>query len=193
MKDEVKRRSDLSNTKKEMLEWVIALIVGIIVVAGVRAFLVTNYEVVGKSMSPTLHDGDKVLVSKISKLERMDIVIFHSDEQEDYVKRVIGFPGDTIRYEDDTLYVNEKKVEEEFLRSFPAYQNPEENFTEDFTLEELTGTQKVPANKLFVLGDNRISSLDSRYFQFIDEKEVIGEVVVRYWPLAHASIHFDSE
>ena len=193
MKDEVKRRSDLSNTKKEIREWVIALLVGIIVVTGVRTFLLTNYEVVGKSMSPTLSDGDKVLVSKISKIERMDIVIFHSDEQEDYVKRVIGFPGDTIRYEDDTLYVNEKKVEEEFLRSFPAYQNPEENFTENFTLDELTGTKKVPANKLFVLGDNRISSLDSRYFQFIDEKEVIGEVVVRYWPLAHASIHFDSE
>ena len=183
----------MSNTKKEMREWVIAIIVGIIIVTGVRAFLVTNYEVVGKSMSPTLQDGDKVLVSKISKLERMDIVIFHSKEKEDYVKRVIGFPGDTIRYENDTLYVNDKKVAEEFLRSFPAYQNPEENFTEDFTLEELTGVKKVPDNKLFVLGDNRISSLDSRYFQFIDEEEVIGEVVLRYWPLADLSTHFDSE
>lgn len=193
MKDVIQRRKDLSNTQKELLEWLVAIFIGILVVFIVRSFILTNYEVVGESMMPTLHDKDKVFVSKLSDIDRMDIVIFHSDQKEDYVKRVIGLPGDTIKYENDKLYVNNKKVEEKFLASYPAYQNPEENFTEDFDLEELTGSNKVPPNKLFVLGDNRISSLDSRYFQFIDQEEVIGEVKIRYWPFSRATLNFDSE
>lgn len=193
MKDEIQRRKDLSNTQKELLEWLVAIFIGILVVFIVRSFILTNYEVVGESMMPTLHDKDKVFVSKLSDIDRMDIVIFHSDQKEDYVKRVIGLPGDTIKYENDKLYVNNLKVEEKFLMSYPAYQHPEENFTEDFDLEELTGSSKVPPNKLFVLGDNRISSLDSRYFQFINQEEVIGEVKIRYWPFSRATLNFDSE
>ena len=74
-----------------------------------------------------------------------------------------------------------------------AYQHPEENFTEDFELEALTGSKTVPADKLFVLGDNRISSLDSRYFHFIDEQDVIGKVTARYWPLPMQHINFITE
>lgn len=193
MIDEAKRRNSLSKVKKEALEWGVAIVIGITVVILVRSFIAINYEVVGKSMMPTLYDGDKVFISKISKINRMDVIIFHSDQKEDYVKRVIGLPGDTIKYENDVLYVNDKKIEERFLYNYPAYQNPEENFTEDFDLEELTGSSKVPPNKLFVLGDNRISSLDSRYFQFIDKKSVIGEVKVRYWPLSRATINLNAE
>ena len=142
---------------------------------------------------PTFHDHDHVIISKVSTINRMDIIIFHSDEQEDYVKRVIGLPGDTITYENDELFINNKKVEEPFLRSYEAYINPETNFTEDFELQELTGSKTVPPDKLFVLGDNRISSLDSRYFHFIDKKEVIGEVKLIYWPISDFTMNFHSE
>ena len=183
----------MSTTKKEVIEWLIALGIGFIVVFFVRSFLATNYEVVGESMMPTLHDHDNVIISKVSRIKRMDIIIFHSDEQEDYVKRVIGLPGDTITYENDELFINNQKVEEPFLRSYEAYMNPETNFTEDFNLLELTGSKVVPPGKLFVLGDNRISSLDSRYFHFVDKKAVIGEVKLIYWPISDFTMNFRSE
>ena len=183
----------MSNAKKEMMEWIVAILIGILVVMLFRMFIVTNYEVIGKSMMPTLEDHDRVLVTKLSDVDRMDIIIFKSPNQEAYVKRVIGLPGDSIKYENDVLYINNKKVKETFLSSNLAYQYPEENFTEDFELEALTGQETVPADKLFVLGDNRMSSLDSRYFHFIDEQDVIGEVTARYWPLSDATINLVSE
>ncbi|MDI2589692.1 signal peptidase I [Psychrobacillus sp. NEAU-3TGS] len=183
----------MTKTKKELIEWLMSLAIGIIVVLVVRSFVATNYEVVGESMMPTLHDHDHVIISKLSTIKRMDIIIFHSDEKEDYVKRVIGLPGDTITYENDELYINNQKIEEPFLSSYEAYINTETNFTENFDLQKLTGTKTVPPGKLFVLGDNRISSLDSRYFHFIDEKEVIGEVKLIYWPLSDFKVNFRSE
>lgn len=193
MKEKTKEEKVLNNVKKEMLEWLTALVIGILIVMFVRMFLVTNYEVVGRSMMPTLHNKDKVIVSKLSKIDRMDIVIFHGDQREDYVKRVIGLPGDKISYENDELFINNKKVEEPFLQSYSAYENPNDNFTGDFELEELTGSKRVPPDKLFVLGDNRISSLDSRYFHFVDKKEIVGEVKMRYWPISQATTQFYSE
>ena len=66
-------------------------------------------------MMPTLEDHDKVIVTKLSNVNRMDIIIFKSHQQEDYVKRVIGLPGDSIKYENDELFINNKKVKETFL------------------------------------------------------------------------------
>lgn len=183
----------MSNTAKEILEWIGAMLIGIVIVVVFRTFIMTNYEVVGKSMMPTLQDRDRVAVSKLAKIERMDIVIFHGEDDEDYVKRIIGVPGDKIVYENDTLYINDKKVMEKFLRPYPAFQHPEENFTEDFELFELTGNKTVPPNKFFVLGDNRLASMDSRYFSFIAKKDIVGEVKAKYWPIREAKIQFDSE
>ncbi|SER63950.1 signal peptidase I [Psychrobacillus sp. OK032] len=183
----------MSKTKKEIIEWLTSLVIGIVVVLFVRSFLATNYEIVGESMMPTLHDHNHVLISKVSKIKRMDVIIFHSDEKEDYVKRVIGLPGDTITYENDQLFINNNKVDEPFLSSYEAYINTETNFTGDFNLLELTGSKTVPPGKLFVLGDNRISSLDSRYFHFIDQKEVIGELKLIYWPISDFKVNFRSE
>ncbi len=145
----------MSNAKKEMMEWVIAILIGLVVVMLCRMYIATNYEVIGKSMMPTLEDHDRVIVTRLSNIDRMDIIIFKNPNTEAYVKRVIGLPGDSIKYENDELYINNKKVTETFLSSNLAYQHPEENFTEDFELEALTGQKTVPADKLFVLGDNQ--------------------------------------
>lgn len=191
-KEREKEERHLSKLKQETIEWVIAITIAVAIVLVVRLFIVTNYEVSGKSMMPTLSDQDRVLISKISPINRMDIIIFNNGE-EDFVKRVIGVPGDTIKYENDELFVNGKKVDEPFLKGNIAYNNPDEHFTEDFDLYDLTGYKTVPKGKLFVLGDNRMASLDSRYFHFIDKDEVIGEVKMKYLPIADATFNFSSE
>lgn len=172
--------------KKESAEWLKALAIGVIIFAFIRTFFLSNYVVEGESMMPTLEDGNKLIVNKIgyqiSDFKRFDVIVFHHNDQEDFVKRVIGLPGDKVEYHDDFLYVNDQKIEEPFLES---YRNADlsGSLTGDFTLEEVTGSEAVPAGKLFVMGDNRIGSWDGRHFGFISIDQVVGKVDVKYWPL----------
>lgn len=182
--------------KQEAWEWAKAIVIGIIVIVLIRSFFVTNYTVSGQSMMPTLQNKDKVLVSKIAytvgEIERLDVLVFHEDE-EDYVKRVIGLPGDVITYENDRLYINNKRVPEPFLSSYDTYTNPKSRFTEDFTLNSISGQSRVPQGSYFVLGDNRMQSLDSRYFLFVERKDIVGKVVARYWPPESVTKNFDGK
>ena len=168
------------------------VLVAIIIAVLFRSYFFASYVVDGKSMEPTLSDGNLLIVNKIiygmKDIDRFDVIVFHANEQEDYVKRVIGEPGDSIAYHDDQLFVNGKKIDESYLEPFRT--NDGSLLTEDFTLEELTGEQQVPAGKLFVLGDNRKRSLDSRYFGFIDMDSVVGKVDVRYWPFTDLGFSF---
>lgn len=183
--------------KQELWEWTKAIVLGLIVVIVIRSFFLTNYAVSGQSMMPTLHDQDKVIVSKISytvgEINRFDVVVFHTNDDEDYVKRIIGLPGDLITYENDQLYVNEELVPEPYLTSYEEYGDPDDNLTEDFKLEELTGSFSVPMDSYFVMGDNRRHSLDSRYFKFVDGDQIVGQVVARYWPIQEATFNFNEE
>jgi len=179
--------------KKEGLEWVKALGIGIIIFAFIRTFFFSNYVVEGQSMMPTLQEGNKLVVNKIGyqvdDLQRFDVIVFHANKKEDYVKRIIGLPGDKIDYRNDHLFVNGQKESEPFLDVYKQ-KMPGEKFTGDFTLEEITGKKTVPRGKLFVLGDNRLGSWDSRHFGFISIKEVVGKVDLRYWPLNEVNVHF---
>ena len=143
-----------------------------------NSLLFVNYMVDGKSMEPTLDDGNMLMVNRlvynIHDIQRFDVVVFHANEKEDYVKRIIGLPGDEIEYRDDQLYVNGKQVEESFLKMYK--QTHLGTYTEDFTLEEKTGKRKVPAQSLFVMGDNRPNSFDSRAFGFVTQKQIVGKV-----------------
>lgn len=152
----------------------------------VRSSLFENYVVNGKSMEPTLYDGNLMMVNtftnNISSIHRFDVIVFHASEENDYVKRVIGLPGETIAYKNDRLYVDGEYISEDFL------QEEKENadttpLTEDFTMLEVTGEKIVPENHLFVLGDNRGDSLDSRAIGFVPFDEVVGKVDITYWPL----------
>ncbi|MGG0719168.1 signal peptidase I [Robertmurraya massiliosenegalensis] len=183
----------LEDVKKEGLEWVKAIGIGLIIFVFIRAFFFSNYVVEGESMMPTLQDGNKLIVNKIGfqieDLERFDVIVFHANKEEDFVKRIIGLPGDTLEYKDDQLYVNGKKVDEPYLDKY-RYQGLTRRLTEDFTLLEKTGEEVVPEGKLFVLGDNRLGSWDSRQFGFISVEQVVGKVNLRYWPLDHMGISF---
>ena len=129
-------------------------------------------------MQNNFHDGDKLIVSKLSYVigepERFDVVIFHADEESDYIKRVIGLPGETIEYKDNMLYVNGQPIKENYL----------DYITYDFNLKEILDSETVPEGYVFVLGDNRTNSLDSRYEKvgFVPMDEIVGKVVLRYGP-----------
>jgi len=187
----------LSSLEHEAWEWTKAIVIGILLIAVIRSFFVTNYTVSGQSMMPTLQNQDKVLVSKISNtigdIDRLDVLVFHTDENEDYVKRVIGIPGDIITYENDMLFINNTHVEEPYLQAYEAYRNLEDRFTEDFTLKTITGHSQVPQGSYFVLGDNRRQSLDSRYFGFVEKEDIVGTVAARYLPFESATIHFNGK
>jgi signal peptidase I len=179
--------------KKEGMEWVKAFALGIIIFAFIRTFFFSNYIVEGESMMPTLKDGNKLVVNKlgyqVGDLNRFDVIVFHANDKEDYVKRIIGLSGDTIEYRDDQLYINGHKYVESFLEGYKQKAHGI-RLTGDFSLKEITGTNTVPEGKLFVLGDNRLGSWDSRQFGFISIDQVVGKVDLRYWPLDELDVHF---
>ncbi len=157
---------------KDMFKYM--LIIGIVIL--VRIFVLTTTEVVGPSMEPNLNDNDILLVDqltpKIKGYSRFDIVVFESSSS-CLTKRIIGLPGETIKYKDDKLYINEKIVEEKFDKK---------DFTDD--LNEVM----VPTDSYFVMGDNRSKSTDSRNFGSIGVKKIIGKPFFRIWPFDNINI-----
>ncbi|MBO0995461.1 signal peptidase I [Bacillus sp. SD088] len=169
--------------KNELWEWTKALLIAVALAAIIRFFLFTPIVVDGYSMTPTLHDGDKMIVNKLGKPNRFDIIVFHAPEHKDYIKRVIGLPGDTVEYRDDVLYINGEAYEEPYLEK-SKQELFDGKLTDDFTLEETpVGTETVPEGEVFVMGDNRRSSKDSRHIGTISMNEIIGDTSVVFWPL----------
>src|SRR3989442_15213439 len=128
----------------------------------------------GTSMQPSLKNNQFVLVNKLAYLfhepERGDVIVFHwpRDTSKDFIKRVIGLPGDTIAYDSTTVRVDGVVLNEPYI-SQPS--NPRS--------QVLT----VPANDYFVMGDNRPQSDDSRDWRFVPKDYIIGKAVIVYWPL----------
>lgn len=121
-------------------------------------------------MVPTLETGDRLILNKLADIDRFDIVVFPAPDgtDEEYVKRIIGLPGDEITYFQDELYINGKKIEEHYLEALR--EDSDQQLMSDFTLYTLdatTGNSVVPEDMYFVLGDNRNVSKDSRVFGFI--------------------------
>ncbi|MBN1420151.1 MAG: signal peptidase I [Planctomycetes bacterium] len=141
-----------------------------------RSFVAQAYEVNGRSMEPTFHDGEKVMVHKLSPgifpIHRGDIIIFASptDPGRDLIKRVIAVGGDDVRLRGGRVYVNGEEVHEDY-----AY--ADRGYARDFR-------DHVPEGHYFVLGDNRAISLDSRRFHAIPASLVKGKVFLRWWPLS---------
>jgi signal peptidase I len=172
----------LAKEKNEWWEWMKALLIAVGLAAIIRYFLFAPIVVDGLSMMPTLHNGDRMIVSKLGEPERFDIVVFHAPEQKDYIKRVIGLPGDKIQYKNDTLYVNGKAYKEPYLKEYKD-QVSDGPLTEDFSLKDIIDRETVPDGQIFVMGDNRRFSKDSRHIGTVPFEEVIGDTKFIYWPV----------
>lgn len=164
-----------SPSRARVVRWT-ALLVVVLAVVAVRATVVAPVRVGSSSMEPTLRQGDVVMVSRrapaVADLARGDLVVFrwHGDGQQT-LKRVVGLGGDVVVVRDAALYVNDERVAEPYV---------------DHALIDgyYSATFTVPEGRVFVLGDNRGNSLDSRDFGPVDGADLTGRVVLRIWPLA---------
>ena len=171
--------------KKELKEWLIAIIIAVLLLFLVNTFLIKSYTVSGLSMYPTFNNKDKVIVSKISKslnhLDSGDVIVFHENKKNDFIKRLIGKPGDQIEYKNDRLY---KKMNDSG-----------DNLTENFNVSDIKGSKNkmtIPKDKYLVLGDNRANSIDSRSSEvgLVSEKQIVGKVILRFWPFNNMKYNF---
>ena len=206
----MKRSKKSTNPVRSFLkEWALfGLIIGGIILS--RIYLWTPVRVDGHSMDPTLADSEYLLVINKLPIDRFDIVVASETENgktKEIVKRVIGLPGDTIQYENDTLYINGKKTDEPYLKEYikkfkedklqSTYTGKgfEENgelfrqmaqIAEAFTVDKdgsATFTKKLLDDEYLLLGDDRIVSKDSREVGYFDKSALVGEVKFRFWPL----------
>lgn len=174
--------------KNETFEWVKSIMVAIVLAFIIRTFFFSPIVVDGESMNPTLQNKDRMVVTKIGEPKRFDIVVFHAPDGSEYIKRVIGLPGDRIEYKNDVLYINGKAYNEPYLEKYKKSLN-EGTLTGSFTLKETAvGSDTVPKDCLFVMGDNRRVSKDSRRIGAIPMKKVIGTTNVVYYPLKEIKI-----
>mgnify|MGYP001564696346 CR=1 FL=1 len=152
--------------KKIFKDWIIPIIAAIIIAFIINKVIFFNVTVPTGSMLPTIQLNDKILVTRVhnkNNLNRGDIIVFHSDELgEDLIKRLIGLPNDLVEVkEDGSVYINNKKINQSYVK------NPGGK----------TGEYKVPADSYFFMGDNRINSLDARYWEkpYIPGKDIMGK------------------
>lgn len=145
----------------------------------IRTFVVEARIIPSGSMLPTIQLEDRVIVDKFffknfGKLQPGDIIVFHppasAHSSDDFIKRLIAMPGDKVEIKNHKTYVNDKQLYEPYLNEAPK---------EDF------GPVVVPKGSLFVMGDNRNNSADSREWGFLPEQNVTGRTLFRYWPLSH--------
>lgn len=162
-------------------DWVKAIILTLLLVVIIRFFIFIPLRVDGNSMSPTLEQNNYIIYEKLTPIRRFDIIIFNNDAGDTLIKRVIGLPGDSLEYKDDQLLLNGQPVEEPYLKQ--GNDEHLQTFTSDFNLLELTGTDSVPENSYFVMGDNRNRSNDSRMFGFVAQEDIVGKASMVYYPL----------
>jgi signal peptidase I len=174
-----KRRRPL----RSAIEWALVIGGALLVALVIRSFLLQAFWIPTASMEPTLQEGDRVLVNKLSydlhDVNRGDIIVFErpeaassahpEDDIKDLIKRVVGLPGETIEARDGAVYVDGRMLEESYL--------PDGVTTRDF--EETD----VPEGFVFVMGDNRGNSSDSRSFGPVDEDLIVGRAFIRIYPL----------
>lgn len=181
--------SNKNNDNKSFTRELFSTFIYIIVLASIffiiQQFFFVPVTVEGDSMEPTLEDEDRLVLNKVRDIERFDVVVFPAPNRPDqqYIKRVIGTPGDRIEFRNDDLYINGEYVEETYLEGLETDTSNNSYVTGDFTLNELTGVETVPEDTYFVLGDNRLNSRDSRSFGFIPSDLVTGETKLQFWPL----------
>jgi len=160
---------------KEFLVYAIIILAAVISAISIRIFIFEPFIVPTPSMEPKLEIGDKVIINKLAyklgPIKRGDIAAFHSPiEEKDLVKRVIAIGGDEITLTSEgEIFINEEKITEDYL---PEGKN----------IFYINQTVVINEGEVFVMGDNRNNSFDSRFFGTIPENDVFGKFVIIYWP-----------
>jgi signal peptidase I len=180
-----------------LLQALVIVVLAVVIAIVVRIFVVGIYLIPSGSMEPTLKINDRILVDKLSYhlhgIHRGDIVVFSTPPAEncggatvaDFVKRVIGLPGETVSLAYGQVYINGKLLSEPWLPAGAAPPSTPGPSNEPYALHH---PYKIPANHVYVMGDNRTVSCDSRYWGPILESSIVGKVDVRFWPISQ--IHF---
>lgn len=184
MADNMRQKKGEAAPKKKSAarDTVDSIIVAFVIAMIIRTFLVQAFKIPSGSMLDTLQIGDHILVNKLSYIvsepEHDDIIVFEFplEPDKDYIKRVIGVPGDKIRIEDKTVYRNGEKLDPDYTRfeyasSIPGSVMPRDN-VEEFT---------VPEGAFFVMGDNRDSSFDGRFWGLVNKDAIVGRAFIVYW------------
>jgi signal peptidase I len=175
-------------------EYLEAIVTALVLALIIRAYIVQAFKIPSGSMIPTLLIGDHILVNKFiygtkipfadkrilifRKPEKGDIIVFKypEDPSKDFIKRVIATEGDTVEERNKVVYVDGVRLLERYAHHYdnglrPGGNDPRDSF----------GPITVPENKIFVMGDNRDQSYDSRYWGFVDLKQVLGKALIIYW------------
>lgn len=169
-KESVEEKTRVFKVFKELIPYVIIIVVVVLI----RTFIATPVRVNGISMKPYLKEKDILILNKLDKnYKRFDIVVINSNNTK-IIKRVVGLPGETIRYEECKLYINDKEVKDYVT----------ECITDDFSLESLYNYVIIPEGYYFVMGDNRRESSDSRDYRvgLINTSQIEGTAVFRLYP-----------
>ncbi|MFO8032396.1 MAG: signal peptidase I [Desulfohalobiaceae bacterium] len=194
------------NWKKTFKEYAEALLIAFILAFLIRSFAVQAFKIPSGSMLPTLEIGDHLLVNKfiygvrlpfvdtllvpVSEPEFQDIIVFKfpEDESKDFIKRVIGLPGDQIEIRDKQVIRNGQPLVEPYVRHASPQTSsnklskqrwPPHSF--DPTFRDNLPPVEVPEDKYFVMGDNRDESYDSRFWGFVEQEEILGQAWIIYW------------
>ena len=166
---------------REAVEFLIPIVVAVIIAIILKSVVFANAVVPTGSMLNTIHEGDRIIASRLAYIkedpQRYDVIIFKypDDETQIYVKRVIGLPGETVQVVNGVVYVT--KTDGETIQlddSFVTNGTPEGDF----------GPFEVPADSYFMMGDNRNSSWDSRFWnnKFVNKEKILGKVKFKYYP-----------
>ena len=179
----MKKKSNFA--AKDILEVFGLALIFLGIIYALFTFVFSNDTVSGPSMQPNFESNDRVIIVRHSKIKRGEIVVLKAPDEPNvlYIKRVIGMPGDSIRFQNDRLYINGRKYKETYLNKGKKLYSMGSLYTENFTLQSKHLGKRVPRNCYFVMGDHRNVSKDSRIFGYVKKSSIVGVVKLRYWPL----------
>ena len=175
--DQAKSKSKRSGCLGFFIDTVETILLALVLFLAINA-LSARVRVENVSMQPTLKPGEFLLVNRVAyKLGQPsigDIIVFHAPgvNDMDYIKRVIGLPGDQVRISDGIVYVNDQPLYEPYIAEAPRY----------------SGTWDIPPDEYFVLGDNRNNSSDSHMWGFVPQDDIVGRALLIYWPLSEMTL-----
>lgn len=193
----IKKENEVESEKSLVREVVETIILALILAFALRTFVIQAFYIPSGSMENTLLPGDMILVNKFiyyfTDIKRGDIIVFKypNDPSKDYIKRVVGLPGDNLEIKNGDVYINDKFYDEKYTKEKAADDMIMHAHIERSGDAKTTGASvsaqskiKVPEGKLFVMGDNRNNSQDSRFWGYLSQSSLKGKALVIYWPLS---------